>query len=211
MMLGPGDAKVSNIGGTALIRISPWGYTFIAGKQNTHLTITFDEETQKLRYHDTGTGKWGPIPRTCKKQKVKRGVAAVCKIPQKFKKGQMFLEVWPRLGDDFVDASALPRKFRLWALMDAGNDVVYGGAGNDFVNGAFDNDTIYGGGGRDFIRSGPGNDTIYGGPGKDKLRCSEGGGDVAYRDPTDNVSGCERVYREYHSKMREYDAKMRAV
>ncbi|MFT4010138.1 MAG: calcium-binding protein [Nocardioidaceae bacterium] len=194
MMLGPGDANVHSIGGKAIIRVSRWGYTFIAGKQNTHLTIAFDAEAQRLSYRDTGTKKWLKVPKSCKKEKAKRGIAATCAIPKKFKKGKMFLEVWPRLGNDYVDARTLPAKFRLWALMDAGRDTVLGGAGNDFVNGAFDHDTILGGPGRDFLRAGEAGDYIKGGPGRDKLSCGDGGGDVAIRDKRDfSFYGCESV------------------
>lgn len=194
MMLGPGDANVHNIGGKAIIRVSKWGYTFIAGKQNTHLTISFDKETQRLRYHDTGTKRWIKVPKSCKKEKVKRGIAANCAIPKQFRTGKMFLEVWPRLGDDYVDARTLPAKFRLWALMDGGRDTVLGGAGDDFVNGAFGHDTILGGPGNDFLRAGEQADYIKGGPGRDKMSCGTGGPDLAVRDKQDfHFYSCEII------------------
>jgi Ca2+-binding RTX toxin-like protein len=86
----------------------------------------------------------------------------------------MFLEVWPRLGHDFVDGSTLPATLRLWVLADAGNDTVYGGAGDDFVNGAHDTDRVWGGAGNDWVRGGSGNDRLYGGTGNDRLLGQDG-------------------------------------
>ena len=127
-MLGPGDANVHDVHDMALIRWSKFGFVYIAGKQNSHLTITFDKDANALRYKDTGTKRLGKIPNSCHRQKAQRGIAAVCKIPASFAHRNMFVQVWPRLGNDFVDGRTLPHKFRLWALVDAGRDVVYGGA-----------------------------------------------------------------------------------
>ncbi len=170
MMLGPGDANVSGIGDEALIRMSKFGYVYIAGQQHTHLTVTLVAEKNSLRYRDTGTKRLNSIPSGCTREKVGKGISALCKIPPRFDGRSMFVQVWPRLGNDYVDARTLPRKFRLWVLADAGRDTVYGGAGNDFVNGAKDADHLYGGAGNDFLRSGPANDVTVGGPGIDKLR-----------------------------------------
>lgn len=168
MMLGPGDAKVHDIKDQALIRTSAYGYIFIAGQQNTRLTVTYDKAKNTLRYHDRGTKRLTSIPKSCQRVKVKQGIAAVCKVPAKFNSRSMFVQVWPRLGNDHIDGHTLPSRFRLWVLADAGNDVVYGGAGTDFVNGAKGNDTLHGGHGNDFLRSGPGHDHVVGGPGADK-------------------------------------------
>ncbi|KAA1420332.1 hypothetical protein F0U44_06965 [Nocardioides humilatus] len=81
----------------------------------------------------------------------------------------MYIQVWPRLGNDFTDGRTLPARFRLWVLTDAGNDVTYGGDGADFVNGAKGNDRIYGGAGHDWLRGGPGADRIVGGGGGDRV------------------------------------------
>lgn len=168
LMLGPGDAKVHDIKDKALIRMSKWGYVYIAGQQNSHLTITFDKGANALRYRDTGTKRLTTMPRGCHRVSAGRGVAASCRIPAKFGHG-MFVQVWPRLGNDFVDGRALPSRFRLWVLADAGRDVVYCGPGNDFVNAAFDRDTVYGGAGNDWLRSGPGADRVFGGAGDDRV------------------------------------------
>jgi serralysin len=169
MMLGPGDANVHNIKDEALIRMSKFGYVYIAGQQDSHLTITFVEGANSLRYRDTGTKRLTTIPKSCHRKMVNRGIAVLCRIPPRFQDTWMFVQVWPRLGNDYVDGRTLPRKFRLWVLADAGRDVVYGGAGNDFVNGAKGYDRIYGGPGNDFLRSGPGNDLVRGGTGKDRI------------------------------------------
>jgi Ca2+-binding RTX toxin-like protein len=169
MMLGPGDAKVHSINGSAVIRMSRFGYVYIAGRQSSHLRVTFVEKTNSLRYRDTRTPRLLNMPKRCHREQVKKGISAVCTIPKRFHHRWMFVQVWPRLGNDYVDGRTLPRKFRLWVLADAGRDVVYGGAGNDFVNGAKDNDRLYGGQGRDFLRGGPGNNLVRGGAGRDRV------------------------------------------
>jgi len=168
LMLGPGDAKVNGIGGKALIRMSKFGYVYISGQHHHHLTVKYVERLDSLRYRDTRTPKLGPIPKSCKREKVNKGISVICKVTKRFQHRKMFVQVWPRLGNDFTDGRTLPGKFRLWVLADAGKDIVYGGAGNDFVNAAKGNDRVYGGKGNDWIRSGPGRDHVVGGPGKDR-------------------------------------------
>ena len=53
-----------------------------------------------------------------------------------------------------------------------GNDTLYGGAGNDTINGGGGNDTIYGGSGVDNVDGNGDNDTLYGGSGNDTLQGS---------------------------------------
>jgi RTX calcium-binding nonapeptide repeat (4 copies) len=192
MMLGPGEAGVHDIGDEALIRTSKFGYIYIAGQQHTHLRVTFIKERFSLRYRDTGTKRLNSIPKRCDREKVKKGISVVCKIPKAFEDKRMFVQVWPRLGNDFVDGRTLPRKFRLWVLADAGRDVFLGGDGNDFVNGAKDGDRVFGGPGDDFLRTGPGNDRLTGGDGKDRLSCAEDY-DTAFRDRRDSMYQCENV------------------
>lgn len=55
-----------------------------------------------------------------------------------------------------------------------GNDTVYGGAGNDTVLGGGDNDLLHGGDGNDVMQGWTGNDTLYGGAGNDTLQSWEG-------------------------------------
>lgn len=191
-MLGPGDANVNNIGNKALIRWSKFGFVYIAGKHNTHLTVTYDKAANTLLYRDTGTRELRSKPKACDRRKAAKGIAVLCKIPASFDSKKMFVQVWPRLGNDFVDGRTLPVRFRLWVLADAGRDVVHGGAGRDFVNGAKDDDRIWGGPGNDHVNSGKGNDVVYGGPGNDRVSCSEGF-DIAYRDGSDGFHQCESV------------------
>lgn len=169
LMLGPGDANVSGIKDEALIRTSKYGYVYIAGQQHSHLTVTYVEGANSLRYRDTGTRRLATIPDGCHRERVSKGISALCKIPPRFNDTRMFVQVWPRLGNDYVDGRTLPHKFRLWVLADAGGDVVYGGAGDDFVNGAKDGDRIFGGPGNDWLRAGPGRDLVRGGPGDDRV------------------------------------------
>ena len=195
MMLGPGDAHVNGIKDQALVRWSKWGYVYIAGQQDSHLTVTFDETTNTLRYEDTGTKELVKYPDGCTPDDVSKGIAVVCTIPAEFDTKKMFVQVWPRLGNDFVDGRTLPKRFRLWVLADAGEDVVYGGDGRDFTNGAKDADHVYGGLGNDFLRTGPGNDELWGGAGKDRLACAENQ-DTAYHDAYDSFYQCETLIDE---------------
>jgi serralysin len=169
----------------AVIRVNKWGYRYKAGQQDSRLTITFVDG--KLRYADTGTKELRRIPDTCVRKKVSKGIAAVCTIPRRFSEGRMFLEVWPRLGDDHVDGSSLPAKFRMWVLADAGLDVVRTGAGDDFVNGAQDRDRVWGGAGDDWLRTGIGNDTVYGQNGDDRIVSQDGA------DTVDTGAGTDRA------------------
>jgi VCBS repeat-containing protein len=70
----------------------------------------------------------------------------------------------------------------------AGGGTLFGGPGNDVLNGTVGVDTIYGqggddrinaGNGNDFVYGGNGNDTIFGGNGDDRLY-GEGGNDTIY-------------------------------
>lgn len=192
MMLGPGDANVHDIKDKALIRNSKWGFIFIAGQQDTHLTVTYDEARNVIRYEDTGTPELISWPARCTPVDVAKGIAAECTIPPRFDTQEMFVQVWPRLGDDYVDGSTLPARFRLWVLADAGEDTMLGGEGDDFFNGAKDADIVYGATGKDFLRTGPGNDELWGGAGKDRLACAENA-DVAHSDGLDSFYQCESI------------------
>lgn len=169
-MLGPGDAGVSDIGGRAVIRYSKYGPVYIAGKQNTHLRIDEVKREHSLRFRDTRTGGIkGSLPNRCHRENVENGISVVCEIPTRFRGHPMFVQVWPRLGSDYVDGRTLSSNFRLWVLADAGNDTMYGGAGADFFNGAKGADRAWGGPGRDWLRGGPGADMLKGGPGQDRI------------------------------------------
>ena len=166
-LLGTGGPVIP-LKNAAMIDRTPDGYRYVAGQQNSHLKIT--KVDGKLLYRDTGTRELRGIPGSCSRRSVATGIAALCTIPAKFDAGnKMFLEVWPRLGNDVVDGSTLPASLRLWVLADAGSDTVLGGAGDDFVNGAQDADRVWGRGGNDWIRGGKGNDRLYGGTGDDRI------------------------------------------
>jgi Ca2+-binding RTX toxin-like protein len=169
MMLGPGDAHVSGIGHEAIIRKSKFGYVYISGKHNSHLRVTYLEDRDALRYRDTRTDRLTLPKHGCEREKVEKGISAVCTIPRALDGEKVYVQVWPRLGDDYVDGRTLSSRFRLWVLADAGRDVVYGGDGADFVNGAKGNDVMWGGKGRDWLRGGPGQDRINAGDGHDRV------------------------------------------
>jgi serralysin len=186
-LLGDGGPVIP-LKNAAMIVITPGGYRYIAGQQNSHLTITVADG--KLLYVDTGTAELRHIPWSCSRRSVPKGISALCKVPAKYDDGnRMFLEVWPRLGDDVVDGSTLAAMFRLWVLADAGSDTVYGGDGDDFVNGAQDDDKAWGGAGNDWIRTGIGNDELWGGTGDDKLVGLDGRDKIHGGDGNDSVGG----------------------
>jgi serralysin len=186
-LLGTSGAVIP-LKNAAMISHSDYGYRYRAGQQNSHLTVTLVDG--KLLYADTGTQKWRSLPKSCQRQSVSQGVAALCKIPAKYADGSsMFLEVWPRLGNDYVDGSTLPARFRMWVLADAGNDTVLTGAGDDFVNGAMGVDKVWGGAGDDWIRTGDADDEIWGEAGNDRLVGTDGGDEIHGGDGNDSVEG----------------------
>ena len=152
----------------ALINPTKHGYLFRAGQQDSHVTVTMS--AGRLQFVDTGTESWKWLPKRCQRLDVPQGVGASCTIAERFTlAAPMLVEVWPRLGNDVLDATALPALFDVSFLGDAGDDVAYLGAGDDFVNGAQDEDSAYGGDGRDWIRTGLADDFIDGGSGDDYL------------------------------------------
>lgn len=186
------------------------GYRYRAGQQDSHLVIR--QVGDKLRFADRGTDRIDKLPATCTEIKGVRGIAAECPISYGISvDNRLLVEVWPRLGDDFVDGSTLSEEFSLTVLGDGGNDTALLGAGPDFFNGAFGNDRVQGGAGDDWIRTGDqhdrakagpgddhitggyGTDTIVGGEGADRVYCG-GGRDSATRDAGDIiVYKCESV------------------
>ncbi len=180
----------------AMITRTKHGYLYRAGQQDSHLVIT--RADGGLRFHDSGTKRFRSLPDACRPQQVQVGVAAVCNVASDISlSNPMLLEVWPRLGDDFVDGSTLAAPFQLAVLVDAGIDVVYLGAGDDFVNGAFGRDVVRGGPGDDWIRTGDGDDDVRGGSGNDRL-IGSGGSDTVRGgsggDRVDGGDGNDRLY-----------------
>jgi serralysin len=182
---GPKPIPLKN---AAMILRTEWGYRYIAGQQHSDLTVRLVDGN--LVYSDRGTRELRDIPGTCNRRSVDVGIQAVCSVPAQYDSpNSMFLEIWPRLGDDAIDGSSLPSTFRMWVLGDRGRDVVRTGAGNDFVNGAQDADKVWGGGGDDWIRTGIGDDTLVGEGGDDKLVGVDGNDTVDGGEGDDRVGG----------------------
>ena len=166
---------------------SPHGYRFRSGQQNSHLVVTIDRGL--IRFADKGTKTIKRLAASCKRVKVRVGVAAVCKIPAGTSvRRPTMLEIWPRLGDDFSDTSALPASFAVTVLADKGQDVAIFGPGRDFFNGYKGRDRIWGGAGNDWIRSGLGNDKVVAGPGNDDVVSVDG------RDHVHGGLGADRIW-----------------
>jgi VCBS repeat-containing protein len=69
------------------------------------------------------------------------------------------------------------------------NDIIYGGSGNDTIKGNNGDDTIYGGSGNDTINSSNGNDAIIGGFGADSLTGGNGDDRFVYLSVADSHPG----------------------
>lgn len=199
--LGPGtagppyDFTTELMGGSGLISLpdqamitrTEHGYLFRAGQQDTHLVVTLTDEG--LVFEDTGTLRFKRTARACERQEVAVGVAAICRVPTGISAtAPLLLEVWPRLGDDYVDGSSLPDTFAMTVLSDAGHDVALFGAGPDFFNGFTGRDQVWGGGGNDWIRTGQEADLVWGGDGDDQLVGTDGA-DTMYGEGGDDLVG----------------------
>ena len=183
---GPAPIPLKNM---AMVTYTDWGPRYIAGQQDSDLTVTYVDG--QIVFADLGTQSWKKLPDRCTDLAPAVGVAATCKIPANLSSG-FFVQVWPRLGNDVVDGSTLPSQVRLWVLADAGRDRVTAGAGDDFVNGAQDADKVRGGAGNDWLRTGKGDDEVWGDAGKDKIVCQDGS-DTAHVDSGDKVYTCEKT------------------
>lgn len=148
------------------LSVTKWGFRYQGGMANNNLKITMSKGG--LRFVDRAARTWTHLPRNCVEVKMKRAAAAQCSIPSRHP-SQMYVETWPRLGNDTIDARGLSSRFKLWALTDDGRDTVRGGAGNDFINTAFMDDRAWGGDGDDWIRVGTGQNLVYGDGGNDRL------------------------------------------
>jgi hypothetical protein len=166
------------------------GYRFRAGQQDTHLTVTVTSRG-RLQFVDTGTLRFKDLAEGCTRRHPPSGIAAVCPIPSGISAARpLLIEVWPRLGDDYVDTSSLPASYAVTVLGDEGNEKVYFGAGWDFFNGHKGHDTVHGGEGNDWIRAGLDNDLIYGEGGDDQIvDAVDGGNDVFFGGPGDDRLG----------------------
>lgn len=184
-LLGDGPTPIP-LKNAAMIKRTEWGYRYIAGQQDSNLTVRMDDG--KIVYSDRGTRELRDIPGTCSRRSADVGISVACTVPAEYgAPNSMFLEIWPRLGDDTVDASSMPSTFRMWVLGDRGRDVVRTGAGDDFVNGAQDPDKVWGGAGDDWLRTGIGDDTLHGEAGNDRIVGVDGS------DTLDGGEGHDRV------------------
>ncbi|MEP4886784.1 MAG: calcium-binding protein, partial [Alphaproteobacteria bacterium] len=80
-----------------------------------------------------------------------------------------------------------------------GDDVVYGGSGNDNIRGRRDEDILYGGDGNDRLRGDNENDQLYGGAGVDRL---QGGNQNDYLD---GGAGADRLEGGNHDDILLFD------
>lgn len=168
-----GQFELISLPDQAMVTRTEHGYLFRAGQQDTHLTVTLTEAGLLLA--DTGTASFKRVARACDEVPAETGVAAVCPVPAGVTAAEpLLLEVWPRLGDDYVDASTLPDTVAMTVLGDAGRETVRFGAGWDFFNGHTERDRVWGGGGNDWIRAGIGHDRVWGQAGDDQLVGVEG-------------------------------------
>jgi hypothetical protein len=185
LMDGAGSvgAGLKNVG---WLVTSKHGYRYQSGQQDSHLVVT--RVKGGLRFADTGTKSFRRVSPACHRQKVKVGVAAVCRVPGSISaRSPLLVEVWPRLGNDYTNTSSLPATFAVTVLGDKGHDVARFGPGRDFFNGFSSRDVVWGGAGNDWIRAGIGKDTVHGGAGHDDIVA------VAGRDTIFGGRGNDRV------------------
>jgi len=180
----------------AMLSKSKHGYLFRAGQQDSHITVT--KVDGGLRFVDKGTKSWRKLTDVCKREKVQKGVAAVCPVPRGItERKPMLIEIWPRLGNDYVNTSSLPATYAVTVLGDKGQEVVHFGAGDDFFNGYTQRDIVFGGAGNDWIRPGLGNDLVDGGPGNDDVVAVEGHDTVRGGEGNDRIwagDGNDRLF-----------------
>jgi serralysin len=184
----PWHGPVEPMKDQARIDRTDYGYRYTTGQQDNHLTIT--EVTGGIQFSDTATKELKALPKGCEAGQVTVGVVVTCEVPATTSAvDPMLIEVHPRLGDDYVDGRTLSARFDMSVLGDAGAERIWTGAGNDFVNGAFDRDIVRGGDGNDWLRTGTENDDVYGGPGNDWLVGAEHHDRVFGRAGDDRVGG----------------------
>lgn len=178
--------------GDAGIQATATGYRFRSGPQADHLSVLV--VGGRLRFADHDATSWSAydhvsgrrvtqLPDSCEQKNVRRGVAALCTVPGA---ATVFVETWTGSGNDSVDTTRLPSRFRTWASPGPGTNTLDLGPGADHVSGGRDrdivrshggSDDIHGGGGDDYLVGGVGNDRLYGDVGADVL-LGEGGADL---------------------------------
>ena len=157
----------------AMLIKSKHGYRYWTGQQNNHVVVK--RVAGGLRFADTHTDTWKRRTPACQRKQVRRGIAAVCRIPRDITvRRPLLIEIWPRLGDDYTNTSSLSALFATTVLGDKGRDVARLGAGPDFFNGFSQRDRVFAGAGNDWIRPGLGNDAVTAGAGNDDVVAREG-------------------------------------
>ncbi|HSE09565.1 MAG TPA: calcium-binding protein [Nocardioidaceae bacterium] len=180
----------------AVINRTEHGYVYRAGSQDNHLVVT--RVRGGLRFADSATRRFKHLAPTCRRARAKRGVAAVCRVPKEISTRQpLLVEVWPRIGDDFLDTSKLPATFAVTMLGDLGHDVARFGPGADFFNGHSGRDRVWGGAGEDWIRAGDDADRIFGGSGNDYLVGMNHADQIRGGDGDDRLFGMDGNDRLY--------------
>jgi serralysin len=185
-----GEYASVSIKDQAILVRTKLGYRIWTGQQDSHLVLKLVDGG--LLFRDTGTKSFKKLTPKCQRQRVKVGIAAVSRVPRDItKRRPLLVENWPRLGNDFMDASTLPATFAVTMLSDEGNDTGRFGAGPDFFNGHMGRDRVWGGAGNDWIRAGSGNDSFDGGPGNDDLVAMQGRDRVRGGVGDDRVGGSD--------------------
>ena len=104
---------------------------------------------------------------------------------------------WSLVGGKWVyDASAIATGGSGGPKLDASDDTIHGGDGDDVVLGGGGNDQLYGDAGNDVVNAGVGDDIAYGGAGTDTLNLEDGndyaeggsGGDIINAGAGDDVA-----------------------
>lgn len=185
-----GEGRFIPLKDVAMLTKTEHGYRFRTGQQDSHLVVT--QQNGRLRLVDTGTKSWRRLSPACRRQRVRVGIAAVCRIPGSVtQRRPLLVEVWPRLGNDFTDGSSLRATVAMTVLADEGHDVARLGAGPDFFNGHSGRDRVSGGADNDWIRAGLGNDVVRGRSGHDWLVAMQGQDAVTGGDGDDRVYGSD--------------------
>ena len=84
------------------------GYYYDAGQQDTKLVIT--KVPGGVRYADAHTDVIRSKPDSCRKKPARNGSVVVCKVPKTVNaRHPMTLKIFTRLGNDYIDSTALPR------------------------------------------------------------------------------------------------------
>jgi hypothetical protein len=164
------------------------GYRYWTGQQNNHIVVTLVDGG--LKFRDTHTDRFKLLAAACHRQQAKVGISAVCRVPTDITVSHpLLVEIWPRLGNDYLNTSTLPATFAVTMLSDEGNDTAYFGAGPDFFNGHKGRDHVYGAAGNDWVRGGIGRDFVYGGSDHDDIVGMQGDDDVHGGDGDDRIWG----------------------